>query len=69
MEARQNKHFAELGTASARIELDLGKLARHERHLTGARAHFERARAAAEAQGASIILAEIEAALAALEKV
>jgi class 3 adenylate cyclase/tetratricopeptide (TPR) repeat protein len=68
VEARQNEQFAEFGTACARIERDLGMLARHEKRLGDARNHFACARKAAEAQSATMIIAEIDAAIAALGK-
>jgi len=66
VEAKRNDKLAEFGTARARIELDLGKLALHEKRLGDARGHFERAHVAAVAQSATIIVGEVEAAIATL---
>lgn len=65
-EAMKNEQFEELGTVRAQIELDLGMLARHEKRIRDARDHFARARAAAKAQEAAIIVGEIDAAVATL---
>jgi tetratricopeptide (TPR) repeat protein len=67
VEAKSNEQFAEFGTTCARIELDLGKLAHNAKRPGDARSHFARARAAAEAQSATIIVGEIDAASATLE--
>ena len=65
-EARQNEHFDERGTVRARIEFDLARLAQHENRFGEARECFARARAAADAQGASATVTEIDLAAAAL---
>jgi len=63
-EAGEVEQFEELGLMRGRIEFDLGKLARCEKQFDEARGHLARARAAAEAQGASFFVGEIDAALA-----
>ena len=65
-QALANTQFDRSGAICAQIELDLGLLAAHEKRIGVAREHFARAQAAAKAQGAGAIMAEIEAAIATL---
>jgi class 3 adenylate cyclase/tetratricopeptide (TPR) repeat protein len=65
-QAHSNIQFDPLGAVCARIEFDLGRLASYEKRVSDARQHFARARAAAKAQDASIVVAAVDAALAAL---
>jgi hypothetical protein len=64
--ALKNPYFSELGIFRARIEFQFGRLYRATKQPALARAHFERARAAASAQNASTMLARIAAEMARL---
>jgi class 3 adenylate cyclase/tetratricopeptide (TPR) repeat protein len=66
-EAQKNAQFDPRGVVYARIELNLGKLAAHQRRRADARQHFARARTAATEQRVEVIVAAIDAALAALQ--
>ena len=62
-----NDQFDEHGMVRARIEFDLGVLARVRKKSVEAREHFAKARLAAEAQGATRFVNEIDTAIAGLE--
>jgi hypothetical protein len=61
-----NDQFDEHGMVRARIEFDLGVLARVRKKFVEARDHFAKARLAAEAQGATRFVNEIDTAIAGL---
>jgi class 3 adenylate cyclase/tetratricopeptide (TPR) repeat protein len=65
-EAQKNAQFDPRGVVYARIELNLGKLAAHQRRRADARQHFARARTAATEQDVEVVVAAIDAAIAAL---
>jgi class 3 adenylate cyclase/tetratricopeptide (TPR) repeat protein len=62
----ENDQFDEQGAMRAWIEFDLGVLASLRKRSAEARAHFTKARLAAEAQGATRFVNEIDTALAGL---
>ena len=65
-EAASSRHLSDRGVTRALIDFNLGALSAMKKRRDEARSYFEKARAAAEDQGAEKLLQKIDAALAQL---
>ena len=65
-QAASSRHLSDRGVTCALIDFNLGALSAMKKRRDEARSYFEKARAAAEDQGAEKLLQKIDAALAQL---